>query len=134
MAGYSRTPLAQKLGLKPGLAAAILRAPRGYRDVLGRMPPGLEFRTTSRGPLDFIHLFTRSRRQLAAQLPALQRALAPAGALWISWPKQASGVATDLTEDAIRTLALPRGLVDVKVCAMDDIWSGLKLVRRRKAR
>ncbi|TMI97511.1 MAG: DUF3052 domain-containing protein, partial [Bacillati bacterium ANGP1] len=84
VAGYSGTPLAQKLGLKPGLAAALLHPPRGF--------------------------FTRSRRQLAAQLPALQRALAPTGALWISWPKQASGVATDLTEDVIRALALPRGL------------------------
>src|SRR2546427_12309859 len=100
VAGYSGTPLAQKLGLKPGLAAALLHPPRGF--------------------------FTRSRRQLAAQLPALQRALAPAGPLWLSWPTQASGVATDLTEDAIRTLARPAGLLDVNVCAMDDIWSGWK--------
>jgi len=134
MAGYSGTPLVQKLGLKPGLVAAILHAPRGYRGILGRVPAGLALRSTSRGPLDFIQFFTKRRRELATRLPALKRALAPAGALWISWPKQASGVATDLTEDVIRVVALAHGLVDVKVCAVDDTWSGLKLVRRLRDR
>jgi hypothetical protein len=134
MAGYSGTPLVQKLGLKPGLAAAVLHPPPGYRGVLGRVPPGLELRRAARGPLDFIQFFTKRRRELATRLPALKRALAPAGALWISWPKQASGVATDLTEDVIRAVALAHGLVDVKVCAVDDTWSGLKLVRRLRDR
>ncbi len=134
MAGYSGTPLVQKLGLKPGLAAAILHPPRGYRGALGRVPPGLELRGTARGPLDFIQLFTKQRRELATRLPALKRALAPAGALWISWPKKASGVVTDLTEDVIRALALSHGLVDVKVCAVTEVWSGLKFVRRLKDR
>ena len=134
MTAYSGTPLVQKLGLKPGLAAAILHPPRGYRGVLGGLPPGLKLRSTSRGPLDFIQFFTKRRRELATRLPALKRALAPAGALWISWPKQASGVDTDLAEDVIRALALSHGLVDVKVCAVDDIWSALKLVRRLRDR
>jgi hypothetical protein len=134
MAGYSGTPLVRKLGLKPGIAAAVLGAPTGYRRTLGALPRGLTLKTAARGPLDFIQMFTKRRRELGTKLPALKRVLAPAGALWISWPKKASGVATDLTEDVIRDLAIAHGLVDVKVCAVDDVWSGLKLVRRLKDR
>jgi len=134
MAGYSGRPLAAKLGLKPGLAAAVVGAPAGYRRTHGPWPSHLVARTAGHKPFDFVQFFTKSRRELAARLPALKRALAPAGALWISWPKKASGVATDVTEDVIRALALAHGLVDVKVCAVDEIWSGLKLVRRLRDR
>src|SRR5260370_20323566 len=109
MSAYSGPPLVQKLGLKAGLAAAILHPPRGYRGVLGGLPPGLNLRSTSRGPLDFIQFFTKRRRGLAAKLPALKRALAPAWALWVSWPKRASRVGTDLTGDTLRALALTAG-------------------------
>ena len=135
MAGYSGTPLAQKLGFKPGQVAVILAAPPNYRRSLGPLPD-VTFRTAARGAgaLDLVQLFTKRRRELAAKLPALKHALAPAGALWVSWPKQASGVATDITENVVRELALAAGLVDVKVCAVDEVWSGLKLVRRLKDR
>ncbi len=123
MAGYSGRTLVEKLGVKPGTRIAILNAPRGYRGILG-----------VRGPLPFIHFFTRQRAALEAKFPGLLRALAPDGSLWISWPKQASGVDTDMTEDVVRAVALAGGLVDVKVAAIDDVWSGLKLVRRLKDR
>ena len=133
--GYSGTPLHAKLGLKPGVSATFLSAPTGYRARLGALP-AVTVRRDARGgrALDLIQLFTKRRRELETRLPALKRALAPAGALWISWPKRASGVTTDLTEDVIRAVALSHGLVDVKVCAIDAVWSGLKLVRRLKDR
>jgi hypothetical protein len=134
MAGYSGKTLVEKLGIKPGTRIAILNAPRGYRATLGKLPPGVIVATAARGSLPFIHFFTRSRTALEAKFAGLVRALAPAGALWVSWPKQASGVSTDLTEDVVRAVALAGGLVDVKVCAVDDVWSGLKLVRRVKDR
>ena len=134
MAGYSGTPLVDKLGIKPGTRIAIVNAPRGYRATLGTLPPGVIVGSTARGPLPFIHFFVKSRDVLETQLPALLRALEPDGSLWISWPKRASGVTTDVTEDVVRAVALPTGLVDVKVAAVDDVWSGLKLVRRRKNR
>jgi hypothetical protein len=101
---------------------------------LGKVPPGVTVVGQARGALPFILFFVVSRDVLETRLPALLQALEPAGALWISWPKKASGVATDITEDVVRALALPTGLVDVKVAAIDDIWSGLKLVRRLKNR
>jgi hypothetical protein len=133
-AGYSQRSLVEKLGIKPGARIAILNAPRGYRTTLGKLPPGVTVTSAARGILPFIHFFTVDRAILEKQLPALLRVLAPDGALWVSWPKKASGVATDITEDVIRAIALPTGLVDVKVAAVDDVWSGLKLVRRLKAR
>jgi hypothetical protein len=133
-AGYSQRSLVEKLGIKPGARIAILNAPRGYRTILGKLPPGVTVSSAARGILPFIHFFTVDRAILEKQLPALLRVLAPDGALWVSWPKKASGVATDITEDVIRAIALPTGLVDVKVAAVDDVWSGLKLVRRLKAR
>ena len=131
MAGYSGTPLIRKLGLKPGMSARYL-APRGAapRPRLGRGLPA----ATGRAPFDFVHGFVVTRAQLVRQLAAVLPSLAPDGMYWVSWPKRASGVATDVTEDVIRELALPTGLVDVKVCAVDDVWSGLKLVRRLRAR
>jgi hypothetical protein len=134
MSGYSGRPLVSKLGIKPNTRIAIMNAPQGYRLTLGRLPPGVTVVPAARGKLTFIHFFTVSRDLLESRFPALVRALEPAGALWISWPKKASGVSTDLTEDAIRAIALAGGLVDVKVAAVDDVWSGLKLVRRLQDR
>ena len=134
MAGYSGRSLVEKLGIKSGTQIAIVNAPRGYRKTLGKLPPGVSVASAARGVLPFIHFFTPHRDELEGKLPAMLRALTPDGALWVSWPKKASGVATDITEDVIRAVALPTGLVDVKVAAIDDVWSGLKLVRRLKDR
>ena len=134
MAGYSGRSLVEKLGIKPSTRIAILDAPRGYRATLGKLPPGVRVVTSARATLSFIHLFVVSRAILEKQIARLLSALTPAGALWISWPKKSSGVETDITEDVVRAVALPTGLVDVKVAAIDDVWSGLKLVRRRKNR
>ena len=134
MAGYSGKPLLQKLGIKSGTTIAILNAPAGYDRLLGKLPPQVTRKTTAAGTLDFIHFFTTARRDLERRFAALERALAPAGMLWISWPKQASGVATDLTENVIREIGLANQLVDVKVAAVDDVWSGLKFVRRVRDR
>ncbi len=134
MAGYSGRSLVDKLGIKPRTRIAIINPPRGYRATLGPLPPGVTVAASPRGILPFIHFFTPSRALLEARLPALLRALAADGMLWVSWPKKASGVDTDITEDVVRAVALPAGLVDVKVAAIDDVWSGLKLVRRLKNR
>jgi uncharacterized RDD family membrane protein YckC len=134
MTGYSPRSLVQKLGIKPATRIAIVNAPRGYRTTLGKLPPGVRVAAAARGSLPFIQFFTTSRKALEGKFAALVRALASDGALWVSWPKRASGVATDVTEDVVRAVALPRGLVDVKVCAVDEVWSGLKLVRRLKDR
>ena len=134
MAGYSGKPLVAKLGIKPDTRIAILNAPRGYDRVLGKLPPRVTRRPSVAGSLDFIQLFTDRRGELERRFPALERALAPAGMLWISWPKKSSGVTTDLTEDRIRAIGLAQGLVDVKVAAVDEVWSGLKFVRRVKDR
>ena len=134
MAGYSGKPLVAKLGIKPGTTIAILNAPRGYQGILGKLPRDVRRRTRAAGRLDFLQFFTREQRELERTFPALARVLAPAGMLWISWPKKASGVPTDLTEDVIRAVGLAHGLVDVKVAAVDDVWSGLKFVRRLKDR
>jgi hypothetical protein len=134
VAGYSKRPLVDKLGIKPGAAIAILNAPKGYDRILGRLPAQVTRKATAASPLDFIQFFTQERRELERKFAGLARALAPAGMLWISWPKQASGVATDLTEDVIRAVGLGHGLVDVKVAAVDEVWSGLKFVRRLEDR
>ena len=134
MAGYSGKPLVAKLGIKPDTRIAILNAPKGYDRVLGKLPPRVTRRPSIVGPLDFVQFFTNEKRELERRFAALARSLAPAGMLWISWPKKASGVATDLTEDVIRAIGLAHGLVDVKVAAVDDVWSGLKFVRRLKDR
>ena len=129
-AGYSQRSLVEKLGIRPGMRIAILHPPRGYRATLGKLPRGVTVTSVLRGVLPFIHFFTADRALLERQLPALLRTLAPDGAVWVSWPKKASGVPTDMTEDVVRAVALPTGLVDIKVAAIDDVWSGLKLVRR----
>jgi len=133
MAGYSGKPLVAKLGIKAGSTIAILGAPRGYERTLGKLPP-IKRSAQATGPLDFVQFFTKERRELERRFAALAGALTPAGMLWISWPKKASGVTTDLTEDLIRAIGLAHGLVDVKVAAVDDVWSGLKFVRRLKDR
>lgn len=132
--GYSPRSLVDKLGIKPGMRIAILGAPRGFRTTLGTLPPGVSVVAEPRGTLPLIHFFTTKRTLLERRFPALKRALEQDGALWVSWPKKSSGVATDLTEDVVREVALADGLVDVKVCAVDEVWSGLKLVRRLRDR
>jgi len=130
-AGYSGTPLPKKLGIKPGQRIAFLGAPPQFADALGALPVGVGApRTSARGPLDLIVAFFTERRRLQQRLPRLIAALDPAGALWITWPKRAARVDTDITEDVVRELGLAAGVVDVKVCAIDATWSGLKLVIR----
>ena len=132
MAGYSGTPLAKKLGIKEGHRLAVLSAPEGF--TIPDLPIDVEARTTVRGVSDVILSFHTSRADLAKRLPTLMRALHVDGGLWISWPKKASGMPTDITEDVVREVALPSGLVDVKVCAVDDTWSGLRLCLRKELR
>ena len=134
MAGYSGTPLVAKLGIRQGARVAFVDAPEGFGDLLGELPDGAALRDRLRGPLDVIVCFVTRRRDLERRLPALRRALDPAGGLWIAWPKRASRVATEVTEDVVREVALPTGLVDNKVCAIDDTWSALRLVVRRSER
>jgi hypothetical protein len=128
-AGYSGTPLARKLGFKEGMRVAYVNPPEGFAvegigDVRARLGKGT----------GLVVFFTRERRALERRLPALRRAIQPDGMLWVAWPKRASGVATDMTEDVVRDVALPTGLVDTKVCAIDEVWSGLRLVVRRELR
>ena len=132
MAGYSGTPLARKLGIKEGTRLAVLGAPDEFE--IDALPGGVEVRATARGTHDVILSFHTRRADLAKRLPTLMRSLDVDGGLWISWPKKASGLPTDITEDVVREVALPTGLVDVKVCAVDATWSGLKLVVRRQNR
>jgi hypothetical protein len=134
MAGYSKTPLAQKLGIKAGSKVVTLGEPTGYRKLLAPLPDGVSFHEKAVAGSAFVHLFVAERRTLEKELKRLRKLLADAGVLWISWPKKASGVATDITEDMIRDVCLPLGFVDVKVCAVDETWSGLKLMIRRENR
>jgi len=134
MAGYSGTPLPQKLGIKPGIIVVVIDAPDNYRKLLGQIPSGVNFATRPVGNTKFIHLFVKERRALQTQLQSLRQKIAEDAAVWVSWPKKSSGVPTDVTEDVIRAVALPIGFVDIKVCAVDDTWSGLKLMIRRENR
>lgn len=134
MAGYSKTSLVAKLGIKPGFRIIILNPPESYHETLGELPPAVGVAGALAGLLDFIHFFTTRREILTAEFPQLKQALAPNGMLWISWPKRSSKVETDLTEDIIRAIGLENGLVDVKVAAVDEVWSGLKFVYRLKDR
>src|SRR5580704_9686513 len=133
MAGYSGTPLAKKLGIKDNFRAALLHVPDNVktelRDALNKCQiQTFNHQTTKTLELDFIFLFAKSRAGLEFELVPAAKALAPTGMLWISWPKKSSGVATDLTEDVIRQSGLDAGLVDIKVCAVTEVWSGLKFV------
>lgn len=133
-AGYSGTPLAKKLGFKAGMEACTIDAPSGYRDLVAPLPEGVKFVAKVGPATDLVHAFATRRAALLELLRACRVSLKPDGMLWISWPKKVSNVPTDVTEDAIRELALPLGFVDVKVCAVDQVWSGLKLVVRKELR
>jgi hypothetical protein len=131
-AGYSGTPLADKLGIKPGSRLQFVDAPASLPALLGPLPAGA--RAVERGTLDFAMLFVKSGSELEKRFAKLRDRLETNGSLWVSWPKKASGVSTDLTENVVREVGLAAGLVDVKVCAVDETWSGLKFVRRLKDR
>jgi hypothetical protein len=132
VAGYSGTPLARKLGIKAGCRLGVLGAPSGF--AIPDLPDGVAARTSLRGVSDVLVSFHTARAHLADRLPALLRGLDVDGGLWVAWPRRASGVTTDITEDVVREVALPTGLVDVKVCAIDDTWSGLRLCLRKELR
>ena len=135
MAGYSGTPLAKKLGIKAGDRLLLIGAPKEYREWIGTLPQGAAF--VSKPPKDganFVHLFVTSLAELDERLPRARKAMAIDGMLWVSWYKKSAKIPTDVTEDAIRNRALQTDLVDVKVCAVTDIWSGLKLVVRKHLR
>jgi hypothetical protein len=132
--GYSGTPLAKKLGFKPGHRVSAPGAPPNYRKLLAPLPDGIEFQARMSKTTDIVHLFTASKAELAKTLASCRKTLGPEAAIWVSWPKKASKVPTDITEDTIRAVALPLGLVDIKVCAVDETWSGLKLVLRKELR
>ena len=134
MAGYSGTPLPQKLGIKPGARVALVAPPEGFDDVLGELPPGVSVKRQLRGQHDVIIAFFVRRADYQRRLPALTAALETNGGLWVAFPKKASGVATDMTDHVIREVALPTGLVDNKVCAIDDTWTGVRLVIRVELR
>jgi hypothetical protein len=128
MAGYSGKPIVQKLGIKPGFCIFVDGLSTAYRDVVGELPSDVRIARTARAPLDMVHVFATEAKGLAAKLRGYRNAITPDGMIWASWPKKASGVATDVTEALVREAALANGLVDIKVCAVDDVWSGLKLV------
>jgi hypothetical protein len=134
-AGYSATPLPRKLGIKPGHRVLLLGAPEGFAEgTLGELPEGVKVGTRATGMADVIVAFHLRRAELAKRMPALRKLMEPAAGLWIAWPKRASKVETDITEDVVRDLALAHTLVDNKVCAIDETWSGLRLVIRLRDR
>jgi hypothetical protein len=134
MAGYSGTPLWKKLGYKTGMSAYVEGEPSNYISLLA-LPAdvAVTWRPRAKSDMEFVHLFATSAFQLKSKLESVRKRIVPGGVIWVSWPKKSSGVTSDITEDTIRDLALPMGLVDVKVCAVDEVWSGLKLVIRRTA-
>ena len=134
MAGYSGTVLAKKLGITPGARVALVRAPEGFERALRPLPEGVRVRTQARGAQDVVLFFATRRAELERRFDGLAHAIAPAGGLWIAWPKQTACVATDLREGIVRELGLDHGLVDNKVCAVDDTWSALRFVYRSNDR
>ncbi|MDP9200787.1 MAG: DUF3052 domain-containing protein [Gemmatimonadota bacterium] len=131
-AGYSGTPLVAKLGLKAGARMQLVSAPAAFGDTIGPLPDGVK--PVTRGTLDFAMLFVRGTSELKKGFPRLRDRLESNGVLWVAWPKKASGVETDVSENIVRSIGLEAGLVDVKVCAVDETWSGLKFVRRLRDR
>ena len=131
MAGYSGTPLARKLGIKEGGRVFAAGAPREYLEMVAPVPEGVRMVPRIDGETDILHVFSTSREELTQALRTFLETMRQDAAIWVSWPKKSSKVPTDITEDIIRDAALPMGLVDVKVCAVDDVWSGLKLVIRK---
>jgi hypothetical protein len=134
MAGTSGKPLSQKLGLKPGFCIFVDGVPSDYRKLVGEWPDGAKLVKEARAPLDVVHLFVTEAKGLAAHLRQYRATIVPDGMIWVSWPKRTSGVATDLSDIVVRDIALPLGLVDTKVCSVDDVWSGLKFVIPRDLR
>jgi hypothetical protein len=133
-AGYSGTPLAKKLGIREGDTVALVGAPDGFEDELKGLPDGVELRRRAGGKPAVVLLFTAQARDLERRFPSLAKSVWPGGSLWIAWPKRSSGVATDLDENRLRDIGLPHGLVDNKVCAVNDTWSGLRFVWRKENR
>jgi hypothetical protein len=132
--GYSGTPLARKLGIVPGSKLVVRHAPDDYRKLVAPLPPGVLFGGRVTGSTDLVHVFAVDRSALEQELSSLRETIRPDGVVWVSWPKKASKVPTDITEDTIREVCLPLGFVDVKVCAVSGTWSGLKLVIRKALR
>jgi hypothetical protein len=128
MAGHSGKPLVQKLGIQPGFCIFIEGAPTAYGDIVGPLPADVTIAKRLKAPLDMVHLFATEAAGLAGKLRGCRDAIQPDGMIWVSWPKKSSGIATDLTDVVVRDTALPLGLVDIKVCAIDEVWSGLKFV------
>ena len=133
-AGYSGTPLAKKLGIRAGDTVTLLGAPEGFEDELDGLPDGVQLRRRTGGNPEVVLLFTTKARELERRFPGLARSVWPDGSVWVAWPKRASGVATDLDENRLRDIGLPHGLVDNKVCAVNNVWSGLRFVWRRENR
>jgi len=133
-AGYSGTPLPTKLGLKDTTRLVVLDEPEEYTALVGPLPPGLERQSAPTNSTTLVHVFVTRRQQLARHLEALRSKLSSEAAVWVSWPKKSSKVPTEVTEDTIREVALPLGFVDVKVCAVSEVWSGLKLTVRKELR
>jgi hypothetical protein len=131
-AGYSGKPLIQKLGIKEGMKCTALNAPARYPALLGKLPTGVKIQSKLAKEMDFIHLFSVQAGEVAKKFPLLVKSLAEKGMIWISWPKKTSSIATDLNEHVVREIGLKLGVVDVKVCAVDEDWSGLKFLRRKK--
>ena len=134
MPGYSGTPLAAKLGIREGGRVLLLSAPQSYRELVAPLPVGVVFARALDERVDLVHLFVTERAKLIDGLATMLPKIRPDAAIWVSWPKKAAKVRTDITEDTIREVALPMGLVDIKVCAVDETWSGLKLVVRKELR
>ncbi len=134
MAGYSEKPLAVKLGIRAGDRIKVSNAPADYPKMLRPLPCDVQISARYRSAVNLCHIFTKNERELRRALPKLMDCIHQNGCIWVSWPKRVSGVATDITEDTIRAVAVPLGLVDIKVCAVDEIWSGLKLVIRKELR
>ena len=134
MAGYSGKPLAEKLGIKAGCRIFVDQAPENYPKLVEPLPEGVTIVPRLADKVDIVHIFGSEAKELAKKLKQFKKSIVENGMIWVSWPKKSAGVPTDVTEDVIRELALPLGLVDVKVCAVDEVWSGLKLVIRKENR
>ena len=134
MEGYSGTPLAKKLGIKPGMVVRVVNAPEDYAALVAPLPNGVVISSKAAKELDLVHIFSKSRSELLESLMTYQKRIKQNGTIWVSWPKKASGTASEVDENTVREVALPLGLVDIKVCAVDQTWSGLKLVIRKENR
>jgi hypothetical protein len=133
-AGYSGTPLAKKLGISEGTTVALVSEPDDFRASLAPIPDDVRFRSSLRGRADVVVMFVTGRAEFERRIETARRVVIPAGGVWVAWPKRASNVPTDMTEDVVREVALPPGMVDNKVCAISDVWSGLRVVWRRELR